>query len=276
MVRPIQRAGSRNSGISSSDSSVTCQEILSMTTSVSVSVTMLVMTPEKVSEKARCAPITSLPSLLTRAPVRVRVKNATGIRCTWSNTAVRRSRIRPSPMVDDSHRVTSDTPASATATAAITAASITTTPAAAVADLVDHLARQQRSGQAEQRADHADHDEHAQPAVMPRGEAPDPTEQLTVGQRPQVAALGVRLPVQGLPALPFRNSLIHRKTSTMDEVNDFPGCCGLEPRGSVARGQPGSPRPKRDRCPTASPHRHACRGPTAHTALRASRPSTTR
>ena len=99
-----------------------------MTTSVSVSVTMLVTTPENVSEKARCAPVTSLPSLLTSAPVRVRVKNATGIRCTWSNTAVRRSRMRPSPMVDDSQRVTSDTPASATATAAITAASATTTP----------------------------------------------------------------------------------------------------------------------------------------------------
>ena len=56
MVRPIQRAGSRNSGISSSDSRVTCQEILSMTTSVSVRVTMLVMMPENVSEKARCAP----------------------------------------------------------------------------------------------------------------------------------------------------------------------------------------------------------------------------
>ena len=101
-----------------------------MTTRVSVRVTTLVMTPENVSEKARCAPITSLPSLLTSAPVRVRVKNATGIRCTWSKTAVRRSRIRPSPMFDDSHRVTSDTPASVTATAAITTASITTTPAA--------------------------------------------------------------------------------------------------------------------------------------------------
>ncbi len=47
MVRPIRRAGSRNSGISTSDSSVICHEILSMTTSVSVSVTMLVTTPEK-------------------------------------------------------------------------------------------------------------------------------------------------------------------------------------------------------------------------------------
>ena len=178
MVRPIQRAGSRNSGISTSESSVTCHEILSITTSVSVSVTTLVMTPENVSEKARCAPITSLPSLLTSAPVRVRVKNATGIFCTWSNTAVRRSRIRPSPIVDDSHRVTSETPASATATAAITSASITTTPACALADLVDDPARQQRGGQTEQRAHHAHPDEHAQPAVMPCGEAPYPASSL--------------------------------------------------------------------------------------------------
>ncbi len=101
-----------------------------MTTSVKVSVTTLATTPESVSEKARCAPITSFPSRLTSAPVRVRVKKATGMRCTWSNTAVRRSRINPSPIVDDNHRVTSEMPASATATAAITAASATTTPGA--------------------------------------------------------------------------------------------------------------------------------------------------
>ena len=165
---------------------------------------MLVMTPENVSEKARCAPFTSLPSLLTRAPVRVRVKNATGIRCTWSNTAVRRSRIRPSPIVDDSHRDTSETPASATATAAITAASATTDAQRAPADLVDDLARQQRGGQPEQRADHADPDEHAQPAVMACGEAPDPAQQPAVDQRPQIAAPGVRLPVQGLPGYRFK------------------------------------------------------------------------
>ena len=98
----------------------------SITASVSVRVTRLVTTPDSVSENARCAPITSLPSRLTRAPVRVLVKNATGIRCTWSKTAVRRSRIRPSPIAEDSHRVTSDKPASATATAAMTTASFAT------------------------------------------------------------------------------------------------------------------------------------------------------
>ena len=35
--------------------------------------------------------MTSLFSRLTSAPVCVRVKNAIGIRCTWSNTCVRRS-----------------------------------------------------------------------------------------------------------------------------------------------------------------------------------------
>ena len=130
MVRPIRRAGTRNSGVSSSDSRVICQEMPIITASVNVSVTTLETTPDSVSEKARCAPITSLPNRLTSAPVRVRVKNATGILCTWSNTAVRRSRIRPSPMVDDNQRVTSDTAASPTATVAMTRASSTTVPAA--------------------------------------------------------------------------------------------------------------------------------------------------
>ena len=59
----------------------------------------LLTTPDSVQVKARWAPITSLLSRLTRAPVRVRVKNATGIRCTWPNTARRRSRISPSPIL---------------------------------------------------------------------------------------------------------------------------------------------------------------------------------
>ena len=70
--------------------------------------------------------MTSLPKRLTRAPVRVLVKNAMGIRWTWSNTALRRSRISPSPRVDDSQRVSSPTPASASATTAMTEAIDTT------------------------------------------------------------------------------------------------------------------------------------------------------
>ncbi len=88
---------------------------------------MLLTTPESVLLKARCAPMTSLFNRLTSAPVRVRVKKATGIRWTWSNTVVRRSRMRPSPMVADSHRDTSPRPASATAMTAMSTASSTTT-----------------------------------------------------------------------------------------------------------------------------------------------------
>ncbi len=40
--------------------------------------------PDSVDVNACCAPITSLFSRLTSAPVCVRVKNCSGIRCTWS------------------------------------------------------------------------------------------------------------------------------------------------------------------------------------------------
>ena len=52
---------------------------------------MLATVPDSVEVKARWAPITSLLRRETRAPVWVRVKNASDIRCTWANTLVRRS-----------------------------------------------------------------------------------------------------------------------------------------------------------------------------------------
>ncbi len=70
---------------------MTCQDNVSITTSVSSNATRLLTTPDSVSLNARWAPITSLFSRLTSAPVRVRVKNAIGMRCTCSNTARRRS-----------------------------------------------------------------------------------------------------------------------------------------------------------------------------------------
>ena len=57
--------------------------------------------------------------------MRVRRKNATGMVCTWSNTARRRSRISPSPIRDDHTRVTTAVTASATPIAAIAAANNT-------------------------------------------------------------------------------------------------------------------------------------------------------
>lgn len=90
-----------------------------MTPRVSSSVTTLLTTPDRVLLKARWAPMTSLLRRLTSAPVRVRVKNATGMRCTWSKTAVRRSRIRPSPRLAESQRLTRPSAASATAITAM-------------------------------------------------------------------------------------------------------------------------------------------------------------
>ncbi len=74
----------------------------------------------------------------------------------------------------------------------------------ALADLVDDPSGQQWGGQAEERADHADPDEDTQPAMVPCGEPPDPGQQRAIGQRPQIAALGVRLPVQRLPRYRFK------------------------------------------------------------------------
>ncbi len=126
--RPIRRAGTTNTGSSASASSVTCQESVSITPRASASVTTLPATPDRVSLNARCAPMTSLFSLLTSAPVRVRVKNATGMRWTCAKTAARRSRINPSPIRAENHRATTPNPASATAITAISTAMPITLP----------------------------------------------------------------------------------------------------------------------------------------------------
>ncbi len=114
-------------------STVTSTEVLSMTISVRISATRLLTTPERVPLKACCAPMTSLFSLLTSAPVRVRVKKAMGIFWTWSKTAVRRSRMTPSPILAEYQRVSRPTPVSATATIAMTTASQMMVPTGASA-----------------------------------------------------------------------------------------------------------------------------------------------
>ena len=57
---------------------------MNITPAVSTSRMTLQTTPDSVEVNACWAPITSLLSRLTSAPVWVRVKNASGIRCTWS------------------------------------------------------------------------------------------------------------------------------------------------------------------------------------------------
>ena len=82
--RPNRRAGRMKIGSSTSDSAVTCQDRVNITAAVSTSWMTLLTTPDRVEVNACWAPSTSLLSRLTSAPVWVRVKNCSGIRCTWS------------------------------------------------------------------------------------------------------------------------------------------------------------------------------------------------
>ena len=123
---PTRRAGMTNTGSSTIDATVTCHDRLNITTRVSARAIEFVTTPASAEVKARCAPMTSLLSLLTRAPVCVRWKKATGMVCMWSNTARRRSKMIPSPSREDLSRSSTPTPASRTAIAAMTAARIST------------------------------------------------------------------------------------------------------------------------------------------------------
>ena len=115
--RPTRRAGSTNSGRIATASRVSRHSSTNMAISVPVRVMMLDTTVPSVPVKARWAPITSLLSRLTRVPVWVRVKKASGMRCTWSNSLSRRSKIRPSPMPELSRRASSDSSASPAAAA---------------------------------------------------------------------------------------------------------------------------------------------------------------
>ena len=175
----MRRAGITNTGSRTSASRVIGHDSRSITARVSTRAMTLVTTPDSVQVNARWAPITSLLSRLTSAPVRVRVKNATGIRCTWPNTARRRSRMRPSPIFADCHRsAIIPKAAAATAITAMAIASVTTRAGTAVGrDLVDDLPGEHRRGDREHGADHRQHEEHDQLAdgaggrTRTRGEA---------------------------------------------------------------------------------------------------------
>lgn len=78
-------------GSSTSATSVTCHDSASMAPSTRTRLTTLATTEDSVLVRARWAPMTSVLVELTSAPVWARMKNATGMRCTWSNTSVRRS-----------------------------------------------------------------------------------------------------------------------------------------------------------------------------------------
>ena len=80
-----------SSGNSNRHRSVTCQlsAIIAMPTTTTEMTLETVL--DRVEVNARWAPITSLLSRETRAPVWVRVKKASDCRCTWAKTWVRRS-----------------------------------------------------------------------------------------------------------------------------------------------------------------------------------------
>ena len=68
-----------------------CQLSASMAMPTTNTAMLLETVLDRVDVNARCAPITSLLSRETNAPVWVRVKKASDWRCTCPNTLVRRS-----------------------------------------------------------------------------------------------------------------------------------------------------------------------------------------
>src|SRR4029079_9504297 len=142
---PIRRAGTTKTGSRISESTVICQDSENITPAVRTSAITLETTPDSVEVNACWAPITSLLSRLISAPVWVRVKNASGIRCTWSNTRVRRSRMSPSPMRAEYHRWARDRPASKTARIA-TRTAIFTTVAGSPCELITLTTRPASTG----------------------------------------------------------------------------------------------------------------------------------
>ena len=88
---PTMREAISRIGNSATHSSVTGQLRNSIVTPTTTAAMTLETVPCRVEVKARWAPMTSLLSLLTSAPVWVRVKKASDWRCTWANTCVRRS-----------------------------------------------------------------------------------------------------------------------------------------------------------------------------------------
>ena len=102
--RPRTRAGIRKIGSIRIATTVNCQLSTSIAPTTRIRLMMFETTPDSVEVKACWAPITSLFSRETSAPVCVRVKNATGIRWTCENTLVRRSKISPSPIRAENQR----------------------------------------------------------------------------------------------------------------------------------------------------------------------------
>ena len=90
-LAPTIRAGIKKTGSMTSAARVSCQLSTDMATRTTTRLITFDNTVERVEVNACWAPMTSELSRDTSLPVWVRVKKATGIWITWSNTWVRRS-----------------------------------------------------------------------------------------------------------------------------------------------------------------------------------------
>ncbi len=107
-------------------SRVICQLSANMATPTTSTAMPLETVLDRVEVNARWAPITSLLSRETSAPVWVRVKKASDWRWTCPNTWVRRSKISPSPIREESQPPSTARIAVRTETPAIASASMVT------------------------------------------------------------------------------------------------------------------------------------------------------
>ena len=125
-LRPTHLVGIKKTGKSAKDAKVICHESVSIAIVTSRRLNRLLTTPESVDVNACWAPITSELSLEISAPVWVRVKKAIDCFCTCSNTIFRRSKIKPSPILDENHLPIMLNTASKIAISATTAANLVT------------------------------------------------------------------------------------------------------------------------------------------------------
>ena len=93
---------------------MTCQLRENIVTPTTTTLMALDTVLDSTEVNARCAPITSLLSRETSAPVWVRVKKASDIRWTCAKTLVRRSKISPSPIREDNQPISTPNVASTT------------------------------------------------------------------------------------------------------------------------------------------------------------------
>ena len=143
--------------------------------SVAATVMMLPTTFDSVDVNACWAPCTSLFSRVTSEPVWARVKNPIGMRWTWSNTCVRRSWIRPSPMRAENQRWARSIAAPTMASPAMSNA-IATTRSVRCSAIPSSMMRaiQQWCDGARDGAHDDEHEEQRERHTVGTGEAEDP------------------------------------------------------------------------------------------------------